>query len=187
MAALIIGLFPPMIVVLPPVGIRPIADDARNVQHSRMNDADKTPQERLINFYLEDATDRLRFQHDYSIAGFKTLILINGGAVIALLTYVGNVKDGLDATNLQWAFFGYIAGLAVAMAAYLTAYLGQALIMHHSSSVALSVMGAQEADRDVQERRESKARMWIAISIGLCVSSLVAFVAGSIAAMCGLA
>ena len=67
-----------------------------------MNEETNGPQERLINFYLEDATDRLRFQHEYSIAGFKTLILINGGAVIALLTYAGNVKDGLKPANLQW-------------------------------------------------------------------------------------
>lgn len=151
-----------------------------------MNEETNGPQERLINFYLEDATDRLRFQHEYSIAGFKTLILINGGAVIALLTYAGNVKDGLEPANLQWAFIGYITGLVFAMSSYLTAYMGQALIMHHSSAAALVAMGVQEPDQAGQHRRESKATMWIGISIGLCVASLVAFIGGSIAAMCGL-
>ena len=69
------------------------------------------PRERLIDFYMEDVTDRLRFQQEFSIGGFKALILINGGAVIALLTYAGNAKSRIEAASLEWAFGGYILGL----------------------------------------------------------------------------
>lgn len=144
------------------------------------------PQDRLIDFYLEDATDRLRFQQEFSIQGFKTLILINGGAVIALLTYAGHADDRLVANNLPWAFGGYIFGLVTAVLAYLTAYAGQALIMQHSGSAALALITDQELDQKGQDLRLSRANLFIRLGIGLCVISLLGFVAGSIAAICGL-
>jgi hypothetical protein len=39
---------------------------------------------------LADATKRHRYRHKFSLAGFKTLILMNGGAMISLQTYLGH-------------------------------------------------------------------------------------------------
>jgi hypothetical protein len=151
-----------------------------------MGDTPPTPHERLIDFYLEDATDRLRFQQEFSIEGFKTLILINGGAVIALLTYVGNAKDRGLLGSFEWAFGGYVLGVVAAVLAYLAGYAGQALIMRHSSFAALAVMGVHDLDEEAQTGRETRANRYIAGGIGLCVLSLIGFVGGSIAALCGL-
>lgn len=143
-------------------------------------------QARLIDFYTEDAADRLRFQHEFSVAGFKTLILINGGAVIALLTFAGNATDKIAATSLRWAFAGYIAGLTAVVLAYLFAYFGQAQIMLHSASAAYEAMGVEEPNQQLQDRRERRANVCIGLAISLCLFSLLGFVGGSIAAMCGL-
>lgn len=152
-----------------------------------MPSTSRTAHERLIEFYLEDATDRLRFQQEFSIQGFKTLILINGGAVIALLTYAGNSKGSLSAPIFQWAFAGYIGGLTSAVLAYLTAYLGQAYIMRHSAAAALAEMEALELDPAMQTRREARANLFIGLGVGLCMLSLIGFIGGSVAAMLGLA
>jgi hypothetical protein len=146
----------------------------------------RPPNPRLAEFYLEDATDRLRFQQEFSLAGFKTLILINGGAVIGLLTYAGNAKARLDPGSLKWAFAGYIAGLACAVFSYLCGYLGQAQIMLHSSSAGLAEIGVAPVDQKDQDRRLRLSNVWINIAIGLCVASLLAFIGGSAAAMFGL-
>jgi hypothetical protein len=144
------------------------------------------PRQRLIDFYLEDATDRLLFQQEFSVAGFKTLMLINGGAVIALLTYAGNANHRTAAANLQWAFGGYIAGLVAGVLAYLTAYAGQALIMRFSAAAALAELRIKDLDQEIQDRRERRANLCISFGVGLCVLSLLSFVAASIAAMRGL-
>jgi hypothetical protein len=150
-----------------------------------MPDVSKGARERLIEFYLDDASERLRFQQEFSAAGFKALILINGGAVIALLTYAGNADDRM-AGSLQWAFAGYILGLVFAVLAYLTAYAGQALIMRHSVAEALAELRVQERDAIAQNIRERRANISIGLGVGLCVFSLAAFIGGSLAAMAGL-
>lgn len=165
------------------LGFRPIAGARLNVQHRQMNESPTEPRDRLIDFYLDDASDRLRFQQEFSVAGFKSLILINGGAVIALLTYAGNARDEIEAASLQWAFGGYVVGLIAAMLAYLTAYAGQALIMQHSASAALAEMGVTAADEKTQKQRVGRANFWIRLGVALCVLSVAAFLGGSIAAM----
>lgn len=164
-----------------------IADVSPTVKHASMTQTPKKPRNRLVDFYVEDATDRLRFQQEFSVAGFKTLILINGGAVIALLTYAGNAKGTVEAASLQWSFGGYIVGLVTAVLAYLAAYAGQAHLMRHSASAALAEMGAQELDQGVQDRRERRSNLCIGFAIALCVLSLLGFVVGSVGALRGLA
>ncbi len=140
------------------------------------------PQERLTEFLLQDASERGRFQQEFSIAGFKALILINGGAVIALLTYAGNAHP-VAAAQFGWAFGGYIAGLLLAVLAYLTAYMGQALLMWHSSCVAMARMGVREANEGLERRLNKWAHISIGVGALLCLLSLAGFVSGSVSAM----
>jgi hypothetical protein len=141
---------------------------------------------RLIDFYVEDATDRLRFQQEFTVAGFRTLILMNGGAVIALLTYAGNAPDKIVAANFIGAFAGYISGLVSATFAYLTAYAGQAHIMQHSSAEALALIAGNPVDEDDQDRHVRHGNRYIAAGIALCILSVGSFVIGSVLAMRGL-
>ena len=166
---------------------KPIADVGLTTDSALMDPTPNTSRDRLAEFYLADATERLRFQQDFSIAGFKTLILINGGAVIALLTYAGNAKGSVAAVSLQWSFAGYILGLVTAVLAYLVAYAGQAHLMRHSSSAGLAAMGLQVLDEGTPARRESRSNVLIGLAIALCFLSLLSFVAGSVGALNGLA
>jgi hypothetical protein len=151
-----------------------------------MSDLDAQQRQWLIDFFREDATDRLRFQQEFSVSGFKTLILINGGAVIGLLTYAGNLADKAVATHLQWAFGGYTLGLVLAVLAYLPAYYGQGQVMLHSASVAFQAMGVEEPDEETQKKRVQRSELWIGIATVLCLLSVAAFVTGSISAMRGI-
>lgn len=147
---------------------------------------DVPPQLRLAENYLEDANDRLQFQHEYSIAGFKTLILINGGAVISLLTYIGHTPHGNAAHNLSRAFIGYIVGLVVAVLAYLAAYFSQANFMQDSTLRAYAQLDIQAVESKGADAYRRFGNVAVGFGVALSVLSLVAFVIGSVCAMAAL-
>jgi hypothetical protein len=151
-----------------------------------MSDLDTQQREWKIRFFQEDATDRLRFQQEFSISGFKTLILVNGGAVIGLLTYLGNLHDERTAAGLRLAFAGYVVGLACAVLAYLPAYYGQGQVMLHSASEVFVAMGIEEENAETQRKRVRQSNFWIGAAVVLSLLSLLGFVGGSIAAMCAI-
>ncbi|USA40213.1 hypothetical protein NCF86_03390 [Pelagerythrobacter marinus] len=135
---------------------------------------------------LADAHDRVRFQHEFSLAGFRSLILINGGAIIALLTYAGNALDRQDATQLQSAFLWYVAGLVTTTAAYVFAYFSQGAYMAVTYTEAMQQLGLHGTgaeEKRKSERQERYGGVFISIGVLLVVASLLSFVMGSISAM----
>lgn len=145
-----------------------------------MTDVD--PSRLLAETHVADASKRLQFQHDYSIEGFKTLTLINGGAIIALLTYAGHSAGSTVAKRLSEAFLAYAVGLILSVLAYLFAYLSQAELMNGDMTEAYRLLGI-EADGTRREEFERKGMRRVHAGIGLSVLSLFAFVAGSWLAM----
>src|SRR5687768_3865329 len=95
----------------------------------------------LTAYLLNDAAARIRFQHEFALAGFRTLVLINGGAIIALLTYAGNVLDRAGASSLGGAFLFYAAGLSTTTLAYVFAYYSQAMYLDSVGTHALRRLG----------------------------------------------
>lgn len=76
---------------------------------------------------------RTEFVQQFAHSGLKTIVLLNGGAVVALFTLLGNLdkpaidKLALDETSLRQAFAWFIGGLVAAAAAHLLAYITQEL------------------------------------------------------------
>jgi hypothetical protein len=67
----------------------------------------------------------------YAIAGLRTLTLVQGGAVVAILSFAGNagverIKPALVANSLSYFTFG----LAAALLAMLTSYIAQGYATH---------------------------------------------------------
>jgi len=66
-----------------------------------------------------------------SLEGFKYLALINGGAVVALLAYLGNLtKDGKAVPDLRWPMLCFLIGLSACGIAMLFAYLTQLKLLN---------------------------------------------------------
>lgn len=143
----------------------------------------ETGAERLVENLLEDANERLHYQQEFSIGGFKTLILINGGAVIALLTYAGHNSDSVLATQWSGAFLAYIAGLVSAVLAYLAGYLSQASFMQESMLRAYQLLGLDAHSGKSEEDYRKSGNRAVTIGVVLCMMSLAAFVLGSWCAM----
>lgn len=135
---------------------------------------------------LADAQDRVRYQHEFSLAGFRSLILINGGAIIALLTYAGNALERQDAAHLQSAFLWYVVGLVTTTTAYVFAYFSQGSYMNAIYTEALQQLGLHgtgESEKRNAARIQRRGTTFICIAVLLVIASLISFVVGSISAM----
>ena len=66
-----------------------------------------------------------------SVEGFKYLALINGGAAVALLAFLGNLtKNGKPAPALHWPMLWFLIGLAACGAAMFFAYATQLKLLN---------------------------------------------------------
>jgi hypothetical protein len=135
---------------------------------------------------IDDSSARLRSQHEFSVEGFKTLVLINGGAIIGLLTFAGHSAAKQLASALSRAFMGYTVGLVVAVLAYLAAYLSQAWLMNMDMHVAYKMLGIEAQDKKSQDDYLRLGMGAVRVGIGLSIISLFGFVFGSWAAIAAL-
>ncbi|RRR99898.1 hypothetical protein EIP75_23610 [Aquabacterium soli] len=104
--------------------------------------------------------------------GLKALLLVNGGAVVALLTFVGNSKaisPSAGSFVLPAGFF--LLGLVFCVAAFCTAYATQ-----------YTLYNEQFPERGFQPRSHMKFFWWTS---ALVAGSLAAFSAGAISSVCG--
>ena len=139
-----------------------------------------------------EEAQRLGFQHEFAQAALKSAVLVNGGAIVALFTFLGNDKA---AVNPEWLFrsFGCFAfALACGLAAYLGAFLSQAFYMNMvayratESRNAMANLPNEEGHHEKKKREESRGNVSIIFGIGASVLSLVGFVGGSLCALLGL-
>jgi hypothetical protein len=143
---------------------------------------DQLPDDRIAEWLLEDSAKRHQYQHEFSLAGFKTLILLNGGAIISLLTYIGNSDDKRMTDPLSSAFIWYVCGLVTVMLAYLAAYASQGAFLSATATEAFKRLKLPEGDESPQ-KHVTMGTLAIVAGVILCVVSLIAFVAGSWCAM----
>ncbi|WP_265529105.1 hypothetical protein [Sphingomicrobium marinum] len=132
-----------------------------------------------------DAEQRLEFQHQYTLAGLKTLQLINGGAILALLTYAGNGGTA-DVSNFKVAFALYAAGLVLVTLAYLAAYASQGAYMSDSGIRAIEYDGMKAVSEKSADEYEAIGNNSVKASVGLVLASLASFIGGSYAAFLGI-
>ena len=144
-----------------------------------MNDDQPTGVQRYAAWTLEDAQLRLQYQHEFSLAGLKALILINGSAIIGLLTYAGNASSKVAAGQLQGAFTSYVAGLVLGVLSYIGAYLSKAEFMQVSTLEGQQLLGIPSASGRTSESYRRVGTWVVRFAVACAFFSLVGFVAGS--------
>lgn len=138
------------------------------------------PHHAVSDHFFEDSSARLQYQHEYTLAGLKTLIIINGGAIIGLLTYAGNASGKVQAAQFNSAFMAYAAGLILAVLTYLTAYLSQAEFMNGSILEAYQKRGLETTGGPkTKDEYDKRGTLYVAVGILLAVGSLAGFGTGS--------
>lgn len=142
--------------------------------------------------YSAEEAQRLGFQHDFAQAALKSSVLVNGGAIVALFTFLGNDKAVLDPDWLFWSFGCFAFALACGLAAYLGAFLSQGFYMNfiaYRATQSRNAMGSipdEEGHGAKERRQEALGDIAIRFAVGACVLSLSGFVAGSLCALLGM-
>ena len=132
------------------------------------------------------AADRLKLANEYAHGALKGLFVANGGAIIALLTFVGNTKTRISATSdLRCGFQLFSLGLAAVLMAYVAGYVSHAFYMQAEFNLSAqedskAYQTGEQFTHQAQERRGSCAEY---TGIGLAVLSLIMFVCGAFAAL----
>jgi len=68
-----------------------------------------------------------------SVEGLKTLLLINGGAVVAMLAYLGQSARGTDvAQHLKWPLAFFVLGILAATFSFFGSYITQFTLYNES-------------------------------------------------------
>ncbi|WP_294189085.1 hypothetical protein [uncultured Sphingomonas sp.] len=122
-------------------------------------------------------------------ATMKALLLVNGGAMIALFTFVGNVmtrsagQPAFEPGNLRWSFGAFVVGLVLALLTHALAFLSQQEALYASAKEAWRhqrIMAAGEwedlAANELQHFR--RFTTLYAAAFGLALLSVTAFTLG---------
>lgn len=88
-----------------------------------------------MSFPEEHATETYRSLITISVEGFKTLLLINGGAAIAILAYLGQSANGFEvATKMAWPLGAFVVGVVFAALAFVGSYATQFALYNETAS-----------------------------------------------------
>lgn len=110
----------------------------------------------------------------YALATLKTLTLVNGGAIIALLTFIGNDNVKPEKEAIFWSFVVFSVGLALSTLDHGLAYFVQESYLNSASN---RMEGANVRATDKRGNR------LISCAALCCLMSLVCFVAGAFVAL----
>jgi len=106
-----------------------------------------------------------------SVEGFKTLLLINSGAVVAILAYVGQAGRGPEVAQHAWLPLGlFVAGIMACVFAFFGSYSTQFLLYGES----------------VQGKPQRHPTL-VKITAGLALFSALFFACGAFSSLCVLA
>ncbi len=126
-----------------------------------------------MNFNEEHAIETYKSLISISTEGMKALQLVNGGAVVALLAYLGQASNRAGvAAHVKCAMGLFILGLVAATFAFFTSYLTQLALFNES----------------VREKvyQGTKHGPWWWVTIVVAFISLVCFACGAFAAVAAL-
>jgi hypothetical protein len=120
----------------------------------------------MIDLQKEHALETYRSLIAISLAGLKTLMLINGGAVVALLAYLGQSPQGPSlAPHILWSLGAFVAGVVCCVCAFFGSYQTQFALFNEAVSPATKSGLSHMA--------------WQRITIAFVLLSCVAFAIGA--------
>ncbi|HEY0148678.1 MAG TPA: hypothetical protein VGB70_06700 [Allosphingosinicella sp.] len=72
-----------------------------------------------------ETSERMKIQADLAHSALRGLMLVNGGAIVALFTFIGNSNASFDRSLIWWAFGFFATGLILTLAANISGFLAQ--------------------------------------------------------------
>lgn len=138
-----------------------------------------------------ESDDRIKYQIDFAQSLLQNLLLVNGGAIIALLTFIGNAKKTIDFNCLWYGFAGFSFGVVCALIAYFGAFFSQlhfmSVTVYQMSSAQSRMYGLEEPVTDQELDKAGRNGNWaLWLGVVLASLSLVGFIAGAFYALNGI-
>jgi hypothetical protein len=138
--------------------------------------------------YMKEASSRLQYQMDLAQSLLRALTLGNGGAIIALLTFIGNTDAAVEPVNIWWAFLLYGAGLVGVFAAYIAGFFSQQYFymstLHEAWNEQATLAGQVGSYDHVGPFNKGNVALGVAIAAALV--SLFGFVTASLFALAAI-
>lgn len=127
-----------------------------------------------MNFNDEHALETYKSLISISTEALKALQLVNGGAVVALLAYLGQASDRATlAVQIKCPMAFFVLGLVTATATFIPSYLTQLALYNEDIRSA--------------EYKGVRHQTWLNVALLLALISLVAFAVGAFVAISALA
>ena len=115
----------------------------------------------------EHAVETYRSLVQIATEGLKILLLLNGGAAVAILAYLGNVSGNVTTVpDMRVPMGCYIAGLVLCSLAFATTYLTQFFRFN-------------ELVKESYANTPRRHMTWLVLTFSLAILSIVSFAAGS--------
>ena len=124
----------------------------------------------ITDFRKEHAIETYRSLISITLAGLKTLMLINGGAVVAILAYLGQSEQGPTlAPRVLWSLGAFVLGVLFCVGAFFASYQTQFALYNESVSPTTKSAGSH--------------MKWQRITIRCALLSGVAFAIGALSSV----
>lgn len=129
----------------------------------------------------DDAVKRLDYSVGYALAALKSLLFLNGGSVLSLLTIIGNSSIHVNRTGVFWSLVWFVSGISCVLFSYFGAYFSQSYFMNasyaRSKNAHAKVLGLpiqMDEDSDVHV-----GTLWLKLSVLGAVLSFIFFGIGA--------
>lgn len=131
--------------------------------------------------FKDESIARLNFQNEMAHSVLKNLLLINGGSVVSLLTFVGNTESYVDKSDIHKSFLFFIIASLMCILSYACAFFAgekfhDATIDHLINSQ-WALRGLPPQENPQEEERTGK--FWYRIVLLLVLLSLISFAFGA--------
>jgi len=155
-------------------------------QGDKRNDFQRDLDKARVEALYRSQAERSKFVIDFALLGLRSLVLVNGGALIAMLTFLGHNQE-LAIRRELWSGFGWlVVGLGAALGSIVCAYLSQQQFTHQEASAAEKIFmnsygnqAKNEAAAGEHEARHLRqGAMWQYIAIALALLSFGCFARG---------
>jgi hypothetical protein len=148
-------------------------EGAGKVKHATKVKENQNNKHNTPIIYNEHAIETYKSLINISLAGLKLLALLNGGAAVALLTFVSNIYGkNLPVPDILWAMGCFLGGLAFCGVAFFFSYLTQFILYQE----------VMEEKLKTQRNRHIPCHRFASI---FSLLSLIAFIIGSLLAVIG--
>lgn len=126
-----------------------------------------------MSFNETHAAETYKSLISISVEGLKSVLLLNGGSIVAILTYLGHASSGPQlAVRIKCSLVWFVVGLVTVGFAFVTSYLTQ-LALYNESINPKSYKG-------------TKHQCYLWVTLALVVLSLASFAFGAFSAVTAL-